>query len=216
MNRRPSSKSSSREGAAVRRLRRVDPRLGEWIDRIGACKLPQRRGRYAALIRAIVAQQVSTKAAAAVFERIRLAAGGWVTADRIDTVDDDGLRVAGLSRQKLSYVRDLTSRVRNGSLRLERLTTRSDEEIIEVLTEVKGLGRWSAEMFLIFVLNRPDVLPVGDLGIQNGFRRVYRLPERPSVDEMHELAEPWRPYRTFGSWYLWRATEVPTLPDEQS
>lgn len=147
-------------------------------------------------------------AARSIYAKLRVAAGGYVTADRIARLREPELRAVGLSRQKAAYIADLTAHVVRGSLRLQRLDRLDDEEVIEALTVVSGVGRWTAEMFLMFVLRRPDVLPVGDLGIREGFRRVYRLREPATADRMRALAEPWRPHRSVGSWYLWRALEL--------
>lgn len=179
------------------------------VNDIGACLLPKRRGRYASLVRAIVGQQVSVKAAHAVYERLRLAAGGYITPERIARLSIERLRECGLSRQKSSYIGHLTNHVLERRLHLGRMHTMSDEEVVAELTAVKGIGAWSAQMFLMFVLNRPDVLPTGDLGIQEGFKRTYGLRKRPGCDRMEALARPWRPYRTVGCWYLWRSLDNP-------
>lgn len=178
------------------------------IEAVGPCRMELRRGRYAALVRAIAGQQVSTAAARSIYEKLRRGVGGYVTPDRIAAATDAELRSFGLSRQKVSYLRDLTTRVDDGALRLDRMTALDDAEVIAALTEVKGIGTWTAEMFLMFVLGRPDVLPVGDLGIRSGFKRVYGLRGEPTPRRMHQLAMPWRPYRSIGSWYLWRALDV--------
>ncbi|HYC00129.1 MAG TPA: DNA-3-methyladenine glycosylase 2 family protein [Candidatus Limnocylindrales bacterium] len=179
------------------------------IEIIGPCTLVPRRGRYAALVRAIIGQQVSTAAARTIYARLAAAAGGRLTPDAVAALSPAELRAAGLSGQKASYVRDLSERVLDGRLRLQRMHLLEDEAVIEELVGVRGIGRWTAEMFLMFVLCRPDILPVDDLGIRNGFRRVYGLRKMPSVARMHQLARPWRPWRTVGSWYLWRALELP-------
>jgi len=192
---------------ATLHIARVDPRMARVIETVGPCRISPRRGRYAALVRAIVGQQVSTAAARSVYEKLRCRAGGYVTPDRVAALRDRDLRDCGLSRQKVSYVRDLSERICDGRLRLGRLAALSDGEVIAALTQTRGIGTWTAEMFLMFVLARPDVLPLGDLGIRNGFKRVYGLRGDPSVARMQQLAEPWRPYRSIGSWYLWRALE---------
>jgi DNA-3-methyladenine glycosylase II len=194
--------------AATGHIRKADPHMARVIDVVGPCEMPLRRGRYAALVRAIVGQQVSTAAARAVHERLRRGAGGHVTARRLDSLSDAELKSFGLSRQKVAYVRDLTGRVLDGSLRLDRMGALADDDVVEALTKVKGVGTWTAEMFLMFVLARPDVLPVGDLGIRHGFKRVYRLRKDPSVVRMQRLSRAWRPYRSVGSWYLWRSLEM--------
>jgi DNA-3-methyladenine glycosylase II len=183
--------------------------MARLIAGVGACELPRRHGRYASLVRAILSQQVSTSAARTILGRLRLAAGGHLSAERIAGLDDARLRAVGLSRQKAGYVRDLSARVLSGDLRLDHVHKLDDEAVIAHLTQVKGIGRWTAEMFLMFVLNRPDVLPVDDLGIQNGFMRLYGLRKRPTAERMQALASPWRPYRTIGCWYLWRSLDGP-------
>jgi DNA-3-methyladenine glycosylase II len=178
------------------------------IEAVGPCRMTMRRGRYAALVRAIVGQQVSTAAARAIYERVRSAGGGYVTAERLADLKDPDLRSCGLSRQKISYVRDLTERIGDGRLRLDRMAALDDEAAVQALCEVRGVGKWTAEIFLMFVLARPDVLPIGDLGVRQGFMRVYGLRKEPSAGRMHAIAQPWRPYRSVGSWYLWRALET--------
>lgn len=193
---------------ATAHITNADPRMARVIDAVGPCGMQMKRGRYAALVRAIVGQQVSTAAARAVHERLRKGAGGHITARRLGALSDVELKAFGLSRQKIAYVRDLSARVLDGRLRLERLSTLDDDGVVAALTDVKGVGTWTAEMFLMFVLGRPDVLPVGDLGIRNGFKRVYGLRKEPSAARMQSLSKPWRPYRSVGSWYLWRALET--------
>jgi DNA-3-methyladenine glycosylase II len=187
----------------------VDPKMKRLIERVGPCALPRRRGRFASIVRAIVGQQVSTAAAQTIYGRLRAAAGGHVTPERVIALGVPALRAAGLSGQKVGYILELSAKVQDRTVRLERLPGWDDEAIVEHLTQVKGIGRWSAEMFLMFVLNRPDVLPVADLGIRNGFVRVYGLRTPPKPGRMEELAAPWRPFRTVGAWYLWRSLDLP-------
>lgn len=210
-------KSTTRDGNSnledlrnqgTRHLARVDERLARLIEQVGPCRLPRRRGRYASLVRAIIGQQVSMGAARAIHGRLRAAAGGYVTAERLAALDTTTLRRCGLSRQKCVYIRDLTERVLDSRLRLEAMTHMSNEAVAADLTAVAGIGPWSVDMFLMFVLNRPDVLPIGDLGIRKGFMRVYGLRKHPTPERMRRLAEPWRPYRTVASWYLWRSLEA--------
>jgi DNA-3-methyladenine glycosylase II len=193
---------------AAQHIAAVDPRMARVIAAVGPCGIELRRGRYCALVRSIVGQQVSVAAARAVNERLRVALGGYVTAERTMGADDEALRACGLSRQKIAYVRDLSARVVDGRLVLSRLGSLENEDVVAALTEVKGVGTWTAEIFLMLVLGRPDVLPLGDLGIRNGFKRVYGLRKEPSAERMQALAAKWRPYRTVGSWYLWRALEL--------
>jgi len=196
---------------ATRHVASMDARMGALIEAVGPCTLTVRRNRYASLVRAIIGQQVSTAAARTIYGRLEAAAGGRMAAAAVATLDDATLRAAGLSGQKVSYIRDLTGRVVSGELRLLRLSSLDDEAVVAELTQVRGIGRWTAEMFLMFVLLRGDVLPVDDLGIQNAFRKFYRMRARPSAARMQQLAKVWRPWRTVGCWYLWRALERPGL-----
>lgn len=195
---------------ARRLLMRRDPILGALIRQHGPCGLAaaQRADHFSALVRAIVGQQLSTKAAATIYSRLlTLMPGGVPTPQAFGAVDDEQMRAVGMSRQKSAYLRDLAGRVASGALDLDALTSMPDEDVVVALTQVKGIGRWSAEMFLIFRLHRPDVLPVGDLGIVNAIQRVYRLRKRPTPDRMRRLGETWRPYRSVASWYLWRSLD---------
>jgi DNA-3-methyladenine glycosylase II len=201
------------EYARARRiLMRRDPKLGAAIKRIGPCGMASRQhgDHLTALVRAIVGQQLSAKAAATIFGRLHaLFPEGHITAAGIEALDDGALRGVGLSGQKLSYLRDLCARLSDGRLRLEELDELSDEAVIERLTTVKGFGRWTAEMFLMFRLNRPDVLPVGDLGITTAVQRVYRLRQRPNPKRLTKIGEAWRPYRSVACWYLWESLRKP-------
>ena len=206
----PSPESLTPEGyeKARRYLMRRDPVLGAAIKGIGACGLAgrQRPHHLTALINAIVSQQLSTKAAATIFGRCAaLFPDGAITnpAD-MDSLTDAQLRTAGLSGQKVGYLRDLCARIADGRLNLDELETLDDEAVIERLTSVKGFGRWTAEMFLMFRLHRPDVLPAGDLGIVNAIQRLYRLRKRPDAKRILKIGEAWRPYRSVASWYLWQ------------
>jgi DNA-3-methyladenine glycosylase II len=193
---------------ARRHLMRRDPRLGAAIKKIGACALAdrQRKDHLTALISAIVSQQLSTRAAATIFARFiaLLPDGAAVNPADIDRLTDADLRGAGLSGQKVAYLRDLCARIADGRLDLAELETLDDDQVIARLTAVKGFGRWTAEMFLMFRLHRPDVLPAGDLGIVNAVQRLYRLRKRPDVKRILKMGEAWRPYRSVASWYLWQ------------
>ena len=194
--------------SAPKLLARRDPVLGTMIKRIGACGLLSRHQphHFTALARAIVGQQLSSKAAATIFSRfVALFPDGRVNAARIAELDDVTLRSVGLSGQKLRYLRDLSERVLDGRLNLDELETLPDEEIVARLTAVKGFGRWTAEMFLMFRLNRGDVLPVADLGIANAVQKLYGLKKRPDAKKLLKVGEPWRPYRSVACWYLWQS-----------
>jgi DNA-3-methyladenine glycosylase II len=200
---------------AVGYLRAADPVLKQLIDEIGADGLGDpRAGRpsehYGALVRSIVGQQLSTKAARAIYTRLIERFGGRPpTPQEVLADDPDALRAAaGLSRAKVTYLRSLAEHVLDGSLELERLDALPDEEVIAELTAVKGLGSWSAHMFLMFHLGRPDVLPVGDLGIRRAVERAYGLDELPAPAALEAIAEPWRPDRTLACRFLWRSLDA--------
>jgi DNA-3-methyladenine glycosylase II len=200
---------------AERLLRRRDPVLREIISNIGACGLArsQRDDPFVAMVEAIVWQQLSTRAAAAIYARVLalMPNGGTVTPAALAALPASALRAAGLSNAKVAYVQDLAVKVRDRIVHLDRLTALDDEAVIEELTKVKGIGRWTAEMFLMFRLHRPDVFPVGDLGIVKAIQRAYRLRRTPSPRKMHQIAEGWRPYRSVACWYLWASLDaVPT------
>jgi DNA-3-methyladenine glycosylase II len=196
---------------ARRYLMRRDPRLAVLIKKVGRCRLPDARTRapFAALVRAILSQQLSGKAAETIHQRVLALVGGLdaLTPAALLAVDPDALRAAGVSRPKISYLRDLAEHVADGRLDLAALEDHDDEQVIEAITAVKGLGRWSAEMFLMFRLNRPDVFPVDDLGIVKGVQKLFGMKRRPAPRTMVRLAEPWRPYRSVAAWYLWRLHE---------
>lgn len=195
---------------ARRLLLRKDPVLAAVIRAHGACGLAaaQRADHFSALVRAIVFQQLSTKAASTIYGRlIALVPGGAPTPEALAAVTDEQFRAAGISRQKGVYLRDLCARVLSGALDLDALESMPDEAVITALVQVKGIGRWSAEMFLMFRLHRPDVLPVGDLGIVNAIRKVYGLRKKPTADRIRRIGDAWRPYRSVASWYLWRSLD---------
>ena len=193
---------------ARRILMRRDPRLGVVIKRVGRCALPDGRTHdpFPALVRVIMSQQLSGKAADTIYGRVKALAApdGGLTPETVRALDAAALRAAGVSRPKISYLCDLAEHVGDGRLDLHALDGHPDEEVIARITAVKGLGRWSAEMFLMFRLNRPDILPVGDLGIVKGMQKLFGMKRRPAERTMIRLAEPWRPYRSIASWYLWR------------
>jgi DNA-3-methyladenine glycosylase II len=202
---------TSDEYARARRiLLRRDPVLAALIRRQGPCGLAaaQRADHFSALVRAITFQQLSTKAATTIHGRMMaLMPDGIATPTGFAAVTDAQLRTAGLSRQKTAYLRDLCEKIAGGHVDLEALEALSDEQVIAALVKVKGIGRWSAEMFLMFRLLRPDVLPVGDLGIVTAVQRAYKLRKRPSPDRLRKIGEAWRPYRSVASWYLWRSLD---------
>src|SRR5437868_4655697 len=193
---------------ARRLLMRRDPILAAAIKRIGPCGMAdrQRTEHLNALVGAIVSQQLSTKAAATIFGRFvaLFPEGQALSPAAIAAHSDAALRGVGLSGQKVGYLRDLCARIADGRLNLDEVDSLPDELVIERLTAVKGFGRWTAEMFLMFRLHRPDVLPAGDLGIVNAIQRLYRLRKRPDAKRILKMGNAWRPYRSVASWYLWQ------------
>ncbi|MEX2273077.1 MAG: DNA-3-methyladenine glycosylase 2 family protein [Vicinamibacterales bacterium] len=193
---------------ARRHLMRHDPRLGTLIRKFGPCGLDgaTKVDRFATTVRSIVSQQLSLKAASTIHGRLLEALKAeHATPTGILALEAEQLRACGLSWAKVASVRDLATKVTDGSLALDSLDALDDAAVIEALTGVRGIGRWSAEMFLIFRLGRPDILPVGDVGVQRAMRAVYGLRKHPSPARMTELARPWRPYRSVACWYLWRS-----------
>ena len=192
---------------ARRHLARRDPVLRDLMRVHGKCGLAaaQNAEPFSALLKAIVSQQLSTKAARTIYLRLVALFDGAPTPQGLARLGDDQLRGVGLSGQKLRYMRDLGTRVQDGSLPLHALDAMSDDEVIVVLTQVKGIGRWTAEMFLMFRLHRPDVLPVGDLGIVKAVQKAYGLRKTPTPDRLSKIGDAWRPYRSVACWYLWRS-----------
>ena len=180
------------------------------IDRIGPCRLEPHPDRFAALVRAIVGQQISTKAARSINLKLIALGGDPPRPERLIELGEARLRTVGLSSAKARYVLNLAEAVVSGELPLDQFDdTWDDESITRSLIAVKGIGVWTAEMFLIFVMNRPDVLPAGDLGVRVALKGRHGLAELPAPRDCHALAEPWRPYRTVASWYIWRGVDTP-------
>jgi DNA-3-methyladenine glycosylase II len=195
---------------AGRLLARRDPVLRVLIRRHGDCGLARvrRNDPFHAVVHAIIAQQLSTRAAASIERRFVALYGGRPTAGCVRATPDASLRAAGISPQKLRYLRDLCDHVLDGSLDLAALRRLGDEEVVARLTQVKGVGRWTADMFLMFTLRRPDVLPVGDLGIVRSVQRAYGLRSAPSPERLVTIGERWRPYRSVACWYLWASLDA--------
>ena len=192
---------------ATLHLRGSDPVLAGIMARVGRCRLEvdNRSGAFAALVESILYQQITGNAAATIHGRLCGLVGGRLPRpEDFSRLSDLDLRGAGLSRQKIAYLRDLSARVQDG-LPLRGLSRLGDEDVIQALTAVKGIGRWTAEMFLIFRLGRLDVLPVDDYGVRKAMQKAYRMRKLPKPDRMRRVAERWRPYRTLASWYLWRS-----------
>jgi len=195
---------------AITHLKKVDPVLGGIIARVGKYGLvPKKEGtHYDALVRSIVFQQLSGKAAGTIHRRFcELYPGSRPKPPLVLSTTDEQLRAVGLSRQKIGYLRDLSARVVDGTLPLAHLGRLEDDDIIEHLIQVKGIGRWTVQMFLMFRLGRPDVLPELDLGIQNAIHRAYGLRKRPKPKDVVRIGAKWRPYASVASWYLWRSLE---------
>lgn len=201
-----------RHRAAIRHLKRADARLAAVMEKVGPCTMEVRSdgSHLDALIRAIVYQQLSGKAAATIHSRVlELFGGADVQPQTILGVTDEAYRAAGLSRQKISYLRDLAEKSRTGDVLLDELDNLPDAEIAASLTSVKGIGIWTVQMFLIFRLGRPDVLPVGDLGIQKGVQRAYGLRKLPTPKRVAEIGASWTPHASVASWYIWRLLDEP-------
>jgi DNA-3-methyladenine glycosylase II len=198
---------------ALKALSEADSTMGALIARFEAPdEVRKRRGRpptsaYGAILRAIVGQQLSTKAARTIYGRVVDMYGGDPTPAQLIETDPEDLRAAGLSYSKAAYLRDLAEKIEDGDLDLDHIAEQSDERVVEELTQVKGLGRWTAEMFLMFHLGRPDVLPVGDLGIRKAAMIEYGLEEMPDPETLERLGERWRPYRSLACLYLWRSLD---------
>ncbi len=198
---------------ALATLRDGDPVMSRLIDEhntsvVRDLRLDRPGDAYGALLRSIVGQQLSTKAARTIYGRmLELFDDHAPTPTQLLAVDPDAIRAAGLSRPKIAYLRDLAQHVEGGELELDRLDELPDEEVIEQLIAVKGIGEWSAHMFLMFHLGRPDVLPVGDQGIRNAIKTQYRLRKIPDAKRMEKIAKPWRPYRTLACLYLWSSLD---------
>jgi len=198
--------------AAVAHVSAADKQLARIIAAAGPLEIEARRGAFKSLGRAIFFQQLAGAAARAIMLRVLTALGTdeerWFQPHQLLQATDDDLRAAGLSRQKVLYLRDLAGKFASGELTEDDFEHLGDDEVIERASSVKGIGRWTAEMFLMFTLGRPDVLPVDDLGVRRGMQITYGLPDMPKPDEMRTIAEPWRPYRSVGTWYMWRALGV--------
>ncbi|MEX0682685.1 MAG: DNA-3-methyladenine glycosylase [Dehalococcoidia bacterium] len=200
---------------ALHHVRKADPKLAGIIDLAGPFEIRSDGGAFKSLARAVFFQQLAGPAARAILGRVltlmETDEKTWYAPARFLKATDEELRAAGLSRQKVVYLRDLADKFDSGFLSDGDFEHLDDEAAVERVSAVKGIGRWTAEMFLMFSLGRPDVLPVGDLGVQKGMQITYGLADMPKADVMREIAEPWRPYRSVGTWYMWRAlgVEVP-------
>ncbi|MCL6544979.1 MAG: DNA-3-methyladenine glycosylase 2 family protein [Bryobacteraceae bacterium] len=193
---------------AMEGLAAADPVLAELIRKTGPYRIRYLEPDYEALAKAIIYQQLSGRVASVIFERLRQAAGnGRLTADSVLRLTPAQLRSLGLSRQKIAYLKELAAQHRSGEVDFAAMRRMEDGEVIRALTQLKGVGLWTAHMFLIFALRRKDVLPSGDLGIRAAVQKAYGLPQLPSPAEVEAIGERWRPWRTVASWYLWRSLE---------
>jgi DNA-3-methyladenine glycosylase II len=198
--------------AAQRHLQKADPVMAKIIADVGPIQITRRPERFQALVRAIIFQQLAGRAAQTIHDRFveRVGTGRFPTPDQVIAASDEMMRSAGLSRGKMTYLRDLAAHVRDRRLNFHRFPRMDDEEIITELIRVKGIGRWTAEMFLMFNLCRPDVLAIDDLGLRNAATKAYGAKSPVAAKELRELGERWRPYRTAAAWYLWQSMRVVT------
>lgn len=190
-------------------LEALDARWASRIARLGPCGLSPRRDRFAILVRAVVGQCISTAAARTIYDRLNERAGmNMASPEPLLTLGIEEIRRVGMARSKAQTIYDLARATQSGAIPLARIGRLTDDQIIDCLTQVRGIGRWTAEMFLVFALNRPDVMAVGDLGIRVGIRDHFGLESLPKPSECAALAEPWRPYRSVAMWYLWRELDT--------
>ena len=198
-------------GKAIHHLKRADSVLAALIDRIGPCRMEYGPPEFHSLAESIVYQQLNGKAAARIFERLAARAGAPLTPSGILRLSEGEMRSVGLSKQKSSYLRDMAERTLEGQLNFSRLGDLSDEEVIAHLTQVKGVGVWTAQMFLMFTLRRPNVLPTGDFGVKTAIKKHYRKRRLPTPRQMEKIAKSWEPYRSTACWYLWKSMDVKTV-----
>lgn len=193
---------------AILHLRSADPVLADIFERVGPYRMQYRDPTFENLARSIVYQQLSGKAASTIFGRIVEAAGGSITPEQVLRLSFDDLRSLGLSKQKAAYVLDLAGRTARAELVFEKLLEMEDEHVLEHLTQVKGVGVWTVQMFLMFAMRRPNVLPVGDLGIQKAVQRAYRMRRKATPKDVARIGKRWEPYCSVAAWYLWRSLEL--------
>jgi DNA-3-methyladenine glycosylase II len=184
-----------------------DPNLVKIIEHVGDYQIKKRNNHFAVLVESIISQQLASAAAEAIFGRFKKFYPKFPTVRQILDTKDAKLRSAGLSSMKVEYLKDLAQKIEDGKLKMRKLSKMNDDEIIEHLTQVKGIGRWTAEMFLIFSLGRLDVLPTGDLGLRKGVQMAFSLPELPKPKEVEKIGMRWKPYRSVATWYLWKSLQ---------
>jgi DNA-3-methyladenine glycosylase II len=196
---------------AINHLKKSDPILRAIIERVGPCRMEFGEPVFHSLAEAIVYQQLNGKAAVTIFNRFAALAGEPVTPEGILKLTPENMRAVGLSKQKSSYLFDMAERASRGELDFARLPDLTDEEVIKHLTQVKGVGVWTAHMFLMFTLKRPNVLPTGDFGVQMAIKKHYGKRKLPKPLQMEKIARPWEPYRSIACWYLWRSLDIKTV-----
>jgi len=196
---------------AILHLKEADPVLAAIIERVGPCSMEFGDPTFHSLAESILNQQLNGSAAATIFNRFAALAGNPLTPEGILKLTDAQMREVGLSRQKTAYLRDLAEKTKAGLLEFERMSEMTEEDVIAHLTQVKGVGVWTAHMFLMFTLRRPDILPTGDYGIQAAIKKHYKKRKWPKPDVMHKIAKSWAPYRSIASWYLWRSLDIKTV-----
>jgi DNA-3-methyladenine glycosylase II len=196
---------------AVNHLKKCDPVLRAIIERVGPCRMEFGLPEFCSLAEAIVYQQLNGKAAVTIFNRFAALAGEPLTPAGILKLSDEQLRSVGLSKQKSAYLKDLAAKTAAGLLDFSRLDELADEEVIQHLTQVKGVGVWTAHMFLMFSLRRPNVLPTGDYGVQVAIRKHYKKRKLPKPKDMEKIAKAWEPYRSVACWYMWRSLDIKTV-----
>lgn len=196
---------------AILHLKKSDPVLRAIIEQVGPFRMQYGVPEFASLAEAIIYQQLNGRAAETIHKRFAALAGEPLTPDGILKLSDEQLRSVGLSKQKSAYLKDLAAKTAAGVLDFSRIADLSDEEVIEHLTQVKGIGVWTAHMFLIFSLRRPNILPTGDYGVQMAVKRHYRKRKLPKPKDMEKIARAWEPYRSVACWYMWRSLDIKTL-----
>ena len=196
---------------AINHLKKCDPVLRAIIERVGPCRMEFSSAEFGDVAEAIVYQQLNGRAAASIFQRFEDLAGDPLTPEGILKLSDEQLRSVGLSKQKSSYLKDLAAKTASGLLDFARLPQLSDDEVIEHLTQVKGIGVWTAHIFLMFSLGRPNVLPTGDYGVQVAIKKLYKKRKLPKPKDMEKIARAWEPYRSVACWYMWRSLDIKTM-----
>lgn len=196
---------------AVNHLKKSDPVLRAIIEQVGPCRMEYGPAEFSNLAEAIIYQQLNGRAALTIFNRFADVAGRPITPEGILKLSDEQMRSVGLSKQKSAYLKDLAAQTAAGRLDFSRLPALSDEEVIQHLTQVKGIGVWTAHMFLIFSLRRPNVLPTGDYGVQMAVKKHYRKRKLPKPKDMEKIAKAWEPYRSVACWYMWRSLDIKTM-----